>query len=64
MIAYVLYRGDEVLGVGTAEELAERVGVRPETIMNYASVAHRKKADRQVIAMPVPVDRKDFDILA
>lgn len=64
MIAYVLYRGDEVLGVGTAEELAERVGVRPETIMNYASEAHRKKADRQVIAMPVPVDRKDFDILA
>lgn len=43
---YALYRGDELLDVGTCAELAERRGVRPETIYYYTSPAYRKKWTR------------------
>jgi hypothetical protein len=42
-VRFVVYRGDEVLGVGTAAELAERLKVKPDTIRFYASPAcHRR----------------------
>lgn len=61
MIAYVLYKGDEVLGVGTANELAKRFGVTPQTIANYATESHRLRENRQIVAEPVPVRQEDFD---
>lgn len=39
---YVLYQGDEVVDIGTARELAERRGVRPDTIRSYATKSYRK----------------------
>jgi len=41
--AFGLYRGDELLGVGTAAELAERFGVRPSTIAFYATPANLRR---------------------
>lgn len=40
---YVLYRGDEVLDIGTAREIADRRGVRPETIRYYCMPSYKKK---------------------
>lgn len=47
----VLYRGDEVVGVGTKEELAKKLNVQPKTIAFYASPSNLKRA------------RRDFEIL-
>lgn len=33
---YALYKGDEFIGVGTAEELAEMLGVKPSTVDWYS----------------------------
>ena len=55
---YVLYRGDEVLDVGTAREIAERRGVRPETIRFYCTASYRKRirnGDRRLVAERVVV---------
>lgn len=43
---YAIYRGDEFIGVGTAEELAKIHGVKPETIQWLASSSARKRGMR------------------
>ena len=48
---YVVYRGDDVLGVGTADELGERLGVRPDTIRWMASpTAHKRDNGCHMVA--------------
>lgn len=41
---FALYKGDELIDVGTARELAERQGVKPSTIGFMASPAYHKRA--------------------
>ena len=40
---YSLYKGDVLLGTGTAEQLANQFGVSPRTIRWYASPAARRR---------------------
>jgi hypothetical protein len=40
---YALYKGDRLLGVGTLQELAERRGVKPETIYYYSMPAYQRR---------------------
>lgn len=41
---FVIYRGDEVVTVGTAAECAERMGVSEATVRWYASPACKRRA--------------------
>lgn len=53
---YVLYLGDEVIDIGTADELAKRRDVKPSTIYYYSTQAYRKRIkgqDRRLIAVKV-----------
>ncbi len=44
---YALYKGGTIVGVGTAEELAALVGVKPSTIRWYATpIAHGRGSMR------------------
>lgn len=57
---YALYKGDELLDMGTAEEIAARRGVKPETIYYYATASqarrHRKSPNgRFLSAVPLGV---------
>jgi hypothetical protein len=40
---YALYKGEDFLGIGTAEQLAERLGVTIKTIRWYASPACKRR---------------------
>lgn len=51
---YVLYRGDEVIDIGTKEELAKRHGVSAETISFYASPTHKARG-KPIVAERVVV---------
>lgn len=42
---YAMYRGDELLGIGTACELAERFGIKRKTVMWYAYSACHKRTN-------------------
>ncbi|HFR3690962.1 TPA: hypothetical protein ACHVE4_000077 [Streptococcus suis] len=42
---YALYKGDELLAIGTAMELAERFGVKVPTIHFYKSPAYIKRTN-------------------
>lgn len=48
MKEYAVYKGDELLGIGTAKELAEKLNVQPQTIRfwSYPSYHERGTGDR------------------
>lgn len=41
---YALYKGDELLGIGTKKELANQLGVKISTIQFYHSPAYRARS--------------------
>lgn len=43
MAEYALYKGDELLGIGTAKELAKMHGVKEKTIYFYTSPVYKKR---------------------
>lgn len=44
--AYVVYKGDKIVCMGTAAECAEALGVSERTIRWYASPACHRRAER------------------
>ena len=57
---FALYRGDEFVDVGTAEEIAKRLGCKPDTIRFYATPSYQarlKDRDKRLIA--VRIDEED-----
>ncbi|HBL05804.1 MAG TPA: hypothetical protein DDZ33_02455 [Clostridium sp.] len=40
---YALYKGEEILGIGTIKEIAEELNVLPTTIKYYGTNAYRNK---------------------
>lgn len=42
---YALYKGDELLGIGTKKELAKMLGVKNSTINFYRSPAYKKRTN-------------------
>lgn len=53
---YVLYQDDEVVDIGTAEELAKRRDVKPSTIYHYSTQAYMKRIkgqDNRLLAVRV-----------
>ena len=52
MTEYALYRGDELLGIGTAKELAKERNVKESTIKWYATKsAHNRYKTQGLIAI-------------
>lgn len=44
---YALYKGEELLAIGTAKEIAKEMKVKPATIYYYGSKAYRNKLEKQ-----------------
>lgn len=42
---YALYKGDNLLKIGTAEEIAEELGIKKETVLFYKSPAYSKRTN-------------------
>ncbi|EAC8092889.1 TPA: hypothetical protein ACSY1D_11270 [Listeria monocytogenes] len=47
MTEYALYKADELLIIGTVEELAEFQKVKCETILFYATPSYRKRTSEK-----------------
>lgn len=43
---YALYKGDELLGIGTLTELAKQRNVKEETIYYYSMPAYQRKPSK------------------
>ncbi|SBO18628.1 hypothetical protein [Carnobacterium divergens] len=44
---YAVYKGDELLGIGTAKELAEILKVKVETIKFYSTASYQKRIKKE-----------------
>lgn len=54
---FALYRGDEFVDVGTADELAERHGIKPSSIAFMATPSyHRRKVGDRLLAYKIGGD--------
>ena len=40
---YTIYKGEKILGTGTAEELSKILGIKRSSIYFYNSPAHKKR---------------------
>lgn len=47
MKEYALYKGEEVLNIGTAEEIAKALNIRPETVMFYGTNTYQKRLSKR-----------------
>ena len=44
---YVMYKGEDLLGIGTRDELAKLHGVKKRTIHYYSTQAYRNKVSKR-----------------
>nr|DAO77422.1 MAG TPA: Protein of unknown function (DUF658) [Caudoviricetes sp.] len=62
---YVLYKGEEIVGIGTADELSRRLGLRPQTIRSYSSPSHMRRVEEsadpesRIVAVRVKHGKED-----
>ena len=56
MKEYALYKGENLLAIGTGEEIAKRMGVKKETIAFYKTPAYRRRAKSKNVRILVPLD--------
>jgi DNA-binding NarL/FixJ family response regulator len=40
---YIVYRGDEVVTHGTKYEIAQKLNIKPQTVLFYTSNVHRSR---------------------
>lgn len=45
-VTYVVYKGDDVIATGTADECAKLLGVKPRTVRWYASPSAGRRSER------------------
>lgn len=46
MVEYAVYKGDEILGIGTVSELAKQFNVKKETVRFWTSLANKKRNEK------------------
>jgi hypothetical protein len=49
---YAVYKGDDLLAIGTAEEISEKLGIKKETVYFYVSPAHKRRG-KPTVAIPL-----------
>lgn len=45
MNEYALYKGEEIIAIGTVNEIAEQLGVKTKTVRKYHTPTHKKKIE-------------------
>lgn len=66
LFEYVVYKGDDIICHGTAEECSEKMGVTVLTVQRLATTAYmnllikRKKCEGSLIAVKIPVDELEL----
>ncbi len=68
MREYALYKGDDILAIGTVEEIAKEMGIKPATVRYYNSQAYRRRLEKQKrtensVRIAVPLDDEEDELL-
>lgn len=60
---YALYKGENLVGIGTKKELAELLKVRVETIAFYTTPTHRKRSKNGYCVVKIEEEKMKGEIL-
>ncbi len=61
MSEYAVYKGDDLLVIGTRQECADKLGIKPKTVSFYTTPTHRKRignSDKSLIAIKIEEDEE------
>ena len=47
MKEYAAYKGDQLIGIGTAQEIADRMGVKKSTVQFYTTPTYKKRVAKR-----------------
>lgn len=47
MTEYAIYKGENLLAIGTRKELAAKLKVKEETILFYGTLSHIKRSEKR-----------------
>lgn len=47
MSIYALYKGEEILAIGTVFEISKKMGVQIDTILYYKTNAYKRKIEKR-----------------
>ncbi|MGT2729453.1 hypothetical protein ACVRWQ_05915 [Streptococcus phocae subsp. salmonis] len=53
---YAIYKGDKFIDVGTKREIAERLGITPNSVAFLASPSHKKRSPNDRFAVFIGYD--------
>ena len=57
---YALYRGDKLLAIGTAKEIAKELGITERVVRHYSSPAYIKRTSERARRLIKIGDENDF----
>lgn len=61
MKEYALYKGDQIIAVGTANQIAEEIGVKPETVYYYKSPSYQRRVSGKNGRVLVDIDEDESE---
>ena len=56
---YALYKGETMLAIGTVNEIADEIGVKPETVHFYSSPTYQKRGSGKNRKVLVALDESE-----
>lgn len=59
MKEYALYKGDEILAIGTVNEIAKELNIKKETVFYYRTPTHKKRSKSDNCRILVPLDDEE-----
>lgn len=59
MKEYALYKGEEILAIGTADEIAEELGILKKTVWYYGTPSQHKRTSGTNARVLIPLDEEE-----
>lgn len=56
MKEYALYKGEEILSIGTVKEIASEMGITPNTVKLYGYPSHLKRQTGKNYRVLIPLE--------
>ncbi|MSU01804.1 hypothetical protein [Tissierella pigra] len=62
MKEYALYKGEEILAMGTADEIAKELNIKIETVLWYRTPSQIKRSKSDNCRILVPLDEDEDEV--
>ncbi|TCU72906.1 hypothetical protein EV204_105242 [Tissierella praeacuta] len=61
MKEYALYKGEEILAMGTVSEIAKEMNIKKETVLYYRTPTQKKRSKSDNCRILIPLNEEEED---